>query len=189
LWRSPLTRDSLPHTGIHGLVWEQEPGSSACLKVLSLIDVAAYGWGQEDGLSKAGRTPEDTLPRSTESLVLLAQGCSVVGVQPRTALGNGGNPSESTLWSPSCWGIGHLGCIIPCLPPPMAGNFPTTKDKDELRGCPRQCWDNGALCSQNLSRGRRTKGRWGPSCLHPGKHCLPGPHPDPLPSRVQGDPG
>lgn len=98
------------------------------------------------------------------------------------------DPQESTSCSPSCWGAGHLGCP-PCLPPPMAGNFPTTKDKDELRGRPRQCWDNEALCFQNQSRGRRAKGRWGPCCLHTGKPCLPGPHPDPLPSWVQGDPG
>lgn len=32
---------------------------------------------------------------------------------------------------------------------PYGWEFPITKDKDELRGRPRQCWDTGALCSQN----------------------------------------
>ena len=77
----------------------------------------------------------------------------------------------------------------PSLPPSMAGHFPTAKDKKELRGYPRQYWDNGALWPTNQNRGRKAKVRWGLSCLHPGKSCLPGPHPEPLPSRVQGDPG
>lgn len=72
---------------------------------------------------------------------------------------------------------------------PHGWEFPKAKDKEELRGRPRQCWDNGALCPRNQSRGRKAKGRWGPSCLHPGKPCLPGPHPELPPSRVQGDPG
>lgn len=57
-------------------------------------------------------------------------------------------------------------------PPPMAGNFPITKDKAELRGRPRQCWDNGALCPGSQSWGRRAKGRLGPSCQHPGTPLL-----------------
>ena len=100
----------------------------------------------------------------------------------------GGSPGVTFIES-LLLGYRTPGMHPPYLPPPMAGNFPTKKDKDELRGRPSQCWDNEALCSQNQSRGRKAKGRWGPSCLPPGKYCLPGPHPDPLPSRVQGDPG
>lgn len=70
--------------------------------------------------------------------------------------------------------------------PPMAGNFPTAKDKEELKGRPHQCWDNGALCPPNQSRGRKASGRWGPSCLHPGNLCLPGPHPDPRQAGYKG---
>lgn len=80
---------------------------------------------------------------------------------------------------------------MPPLPatPTWLGISQFAKDKEELRGRPRQCWDNEALCPRNQNGGRRAKGRWGPSCLHSGKSCLPGPHPDSLPSRAQGDPG
>lgn len=71
---------------------------------------------------------------------------------------------------------GTWGAITPTLRepqlPPKAGNFPTAKDKEELKGRPRQCWDNGALCPPNQSRGRKAEGRWEPSCLHAGKKVL-----------------
>lgn len=109
-------------------------------------------------------------------------------VQPWTTDSGGvprsrSQPHESLL-------LGRRTPGMPLSPPPsMAGNFPTAKDKEELRGHPRRYWDNGALCPTNQNRDSKAKGRWGLSCLRPGKSCLPGPHPEPLPSRGQGDPG
>lgn len=58
-------------------------------------------------------------------------------------------------------------CLSLLPTPNMAGNFPVaTKDKAELRGRPRQGWDNGALYPRNQNWvGGPSQGRWGPSSL------------------------
>lgn len=166
------------------------PGS-ACRRVPGLMAAAGIGWGQEDGPSEARRALGDTGAGSTESLPLFTQ------LLPGMRDGRSPDLDSSRQWGirrSQPYGVPPVGVQDTWDTPlpatsPMSGNFPTAKDKEELRGRPCQCWDNGALCPGNQSRSRKAKGRWGPSCLHPGKPCLPEPHPETLPSWVEGGPG
>lgn len=81
-----------------------------------------------------------------------------------------------------------LGDRAPGMPQPatsMAGSFPTASDREALRGRPASA---GTMepCAPGVGAGAGRPQAGGGAGLHPGRPCLPGPHPGPLPGGTRG---